>query len=93
MIRLRSQLQINRTLVPLGSTYRYAYTGGHKPARPLETMTVGELWSVVDTYSAGTAGEPDLTSDPAAKELGTIEGNLMVAAASKLTMGELAGRG
>ena len=67
-------------------------TGGHKPARPLETMTVGELWAVVDTHSAGTAGEPDLTSDPAAKELGVIEGNLMLVAASRQTLGDLAGR-
>jgi membrane protein len=68
-------------------------TGGHKPARPLETMTVGELWAVVDTYSAGTAGEPDLTSDPAAKELGLIEGNLMETAAAKLALGDLSNRG
>lgn len=67
-------------------------TGGHKPARPLEAMTVGELWAVVDTHSAGTAGEPDLTSDPAAKELGAIEGSLMATAASGLTLGELSGR-
>ena len=68
-------------------------TGGHKPARPLETMTVGELWAVVDTHSAGTAGEPDLTSDPAAKELSVIEDNLMTATVSKQTLGDLAGRG
>lgn len=67
-------------------------TGGHKPARPLEAMTVGELWAVVDTHSAGSAGEPDLTSDPAAKELGAIEGSLMVTEASRLTLGELAAR-
>ncbi len=68
-------------------------TGGHKPAKPLEAMTVGELWSVVDGHSAGSAGEPDLTSDPAAKELGVIEGNLMATAASGLTLGELSARG
>ena len=67
-------------------------TGGHKPARPLEIMTVGELWAVVDTHSAGTAGEPDLTSDPAAKELSVIEDSLMATAISKQTLGELAGR-
>jgi membrane protein len=67
-------------------------TGGHKPARPLEPMTVGELWAVVDTHSAGTAGEPDLTSDPAAKELAVIEVSLMATAASQQTLGELAGR-
>jgi membrane protein len=67
-------------------------TGGQKPARPLEAMTVGELWSVVDTYSTGTAGEPDLTADPAAKELGAIERSLMAEAASRQTLGDLAGR-
>jgi membrane protein len=67
-------------------------TGGHKPARPLEAMSVGALWSVVDTHSAGTAGEPDLTSDSAAKELGVIEGSLLANGAAQLTLGELAGR-
>ena len=67
-------------------------TGGHKPARPLEAMTVGELWAVVDTHSASTAGEPDLTSDPAAKELAVIEVSLMATVASQQTLGELAGR-
>lgn len=68
-------------------------TGGHKPARPLESMTVGELWSFVDTHSAGRAGEPDLTSDPAAKELGVIEESLMATTISQQTLGELSGRG
>jgi membrane protein len=67
-------------------------TGGHKPARPLEAMTVGELWAVVDTHSLGTAGEPDLTADPAAKELCAIESALLVTAASGLTLGELSDR-
>ena len=67
-------------------------TGGHKPARPLEPMTVGELWAVVDTHSVGTAGEPDLTSDPAAKELSVIEASLMATPASMQTLGDLAGR-
>jgi membrane protein len=67
-------------------------TGGHKPARPLEAMSVGELWAVVDTHSAGSAGEPDLTSDPAAKELAMIEVSLMATDASRLTLGELSGR-
>jgi len=64
-------------------------TGGHKPARPLEAMTVGELWAVVDTHSAGSAGEPDLTSDPAAKELAAIELSLMATTPSMQTLGEL----
>jgi hypothetical protein len=56
-------------------------------------MTVGELWAVVDTHSVGKAGEPDLTSDPAAKELAVIEVSLMATAASQQTLGELSGRG
>ncbi len=67
-------------------------TGGHKPARPLEPMTVGELWGMVDMYSTGAGGEPDLTSDPAAKELLAIERGLLGTASSRLTLGELASR-
>jgi len=52
-------------------------------------MTVGELWAVVDTHSAGSAGEPDLTSDPAAKELAAIELSLMATTTSMQTLGEL----
>ena len=68
-------------------------TGGHKPARPLEQMTVGELWGMVDMYSTGAGGEPDLTSDPAAEELLAIERGLLGTAISRLTLGELASRG
>jgi membrane protein len=68
-------------------------TGGHRPARPLEPMTVGELWALVDMHSAGAEGEPDLTSDPAAKELLSIERALLETAGSRLTLGELASRG
>ena len=46
----------------------------------------------MDTYETGTAGEPDLTADPAAKELGAIERSLMAEAASRQTLGDLAGR-
>ena len=67
-------------------------TGGHKPARPLEKMTVGELWALVDRHTTSSSGEPDLTSDPAARELGVIEINLMQSDASKMNLGELAAR-
>lgn len=67
-------------------------TAGHRPARPLESMTVGELWATVDLRSYNNAGEPDLGSDPAAKELNAIENRLMAGAEAKLTLGELAGR-
>lgn len=68
-------------------------TEGHRPARPLEAMTVGQLWSIVDLRSDGDAGEPDLRSDPAAKELALIERRLMETEESKLTLGEMAARG
>ena len=44
-------------------------TGGHKPARPIEKMTAGELWSIVDLHTVSRSGEPDLRSDPAARQL------------------------
>jgi membrane protein len=67
-------------------------TGGHKPARPIEKMTVGELWSLVDLHTVNRSGEPDLRSDPAARELAGIERSLMATADSRLTLGELAAR-
>lgn len=67
-------------------------TEGHRPARPLESMTVGQLWAVVDLHSDNNAGEPDLRSDPAARELSLIEQTLMQTPASQVTLGELAAR-
>ena len=67
-------------------------TEGHRPARPLESMTVGQLWGVVDLHSDNNAGEPDLRSDPAAKELSLIEQRLMQTPESQVTLGELAAR-
>ena len=68
-------------------------TGGHKPARPIERMTVGELWSLVDLHTVNRSGEPDLRSDPAARELADIERALMGTPDSRLTLGELSARG
>ncbi len=65
---------------------------GHKPARPIDQMTVGELWSIVDMRTTGGTDEPDLTSDPAAKALLAIEQALLETAGSRLTLGELAAR-
>jgi membrane protein len=67
-------------------------TEGHRPARPLESMTVGQLWGVVDLHSDNNAGEPDLRSDPAARELAQIEQRLMQTPDSQVTLGELADR-
>jgi len=67
-------------------------TGGHKPARPIEKMTAGELWSIVDLHTVSRSGEPDLRSDPAARQLATIEQALMRTTDSQLTLGELAAR-
>ena len=69
-----------------------SFTGGHKPARPLENMTVGELWALVDLYTANTAGEPDMTTDPAAREIGQIEQALLASEHSALTLGVLSNR-
>lgn len=67
-------------------------TEGHRPARPLEAMTVGQLWGIVDLHSDNDAGEPDLRSDPAAQEVGLIEQRLLQTADSQVTLGELAAR-
>lgn len=67
-------------------------TEGHRPARPLEAMTVGQLWGIVDLHSDNHAGEPDLRSDPAAHELSQIEQRLMQTPDSLVTLGELAAR-
>jgi hypothetical protein len=68
-----------------------AESGGHRPARPLEGMTVGELWSVVDAHTAG--GQPDLSSDPAAAALAEAERDALASGAATLTLGQLARRG
>ena len=68
-------------------------TEGHRPARPLEDMTVGQLWSIVDLRADDDIGEPDLRSDPAAQELARIEQRLMETTESKMTLGEMAARG
>ena len=68
-------------------------TGGHRPARPLEGMTVGELWAVVDGHATGGGGEPDLTADPAARALSGLEGRLLAAGDGRMTIGELAALG
>ena len=68
------------------------FTEGHRPARPLEKMTVGELWNLVDGRSHGHVGEPDLSSDPAALELSRIEKRLLSGHETALTLGELAAK-
>jgi hypothetical protein len=47
---------------------------------------------VVDLHSDNNAGEPDLRSDPAARELAQIEQRLMQTPDSQVTLGELAAR-
>ena len=68
------------------------FTGGHRPARPLEKMTIGELWKLVDSRSSGEVGEPDLSSDPAAEELSRVESDLLGSKTAALTLGELAAK-
>ena len=65
--------------------------GGHRPARPLERMTLGELWTVVDAHMTGD--QPDLSSDPAARALAEAERAVLGAGPATLTLGEIARRG
>jgi hypothetical protein len=68
-------------------------TGGHKPARPLEAMSIGQFWVVVDEHATGRAGDLDLSADPAAREHTLVEARLREVAGGGVTLGELAGRG
>ena len=68
-------------------------TNRFKPARPLDGMTVGELWTLVDLHTTNVAGEPTLTADPAGRTILEIEKNLLKTPESQLTLGELAKRG
>lgn len=68
-------------------------TGGHKPARPLEGMTIGRFWAVVDEHATGRAGDLDLSADPAAREHTLVEERLRELAGGGVTLGELAARG
>jgi hypothetical protein len=47
---------------------------------------------LVDLHTVNRSGEPDLRSDPAARELGDIERSLMATPDSRQTLGELAAR-
>lgn len=76
-----------------GLLAREARTGGHKPARPLETMTIGQFWAIVDEHATGRAGDLDLSADPAAREHTLVEERLRGLAAGGVTLGELAARG
>jgi membrane protein len=67
-----------------------AGSGGHRPARPLESMTLGELWTVVDGHMAGS--QPDLSSDPAARALGLAETGALASEHVAVTLGEIARR-
>jgi len=75
-----------------GLLAREARTGGHKPARPLEAMTIGEFWAVVDEHATGRAGDLDLSADPAAREHTNLEERLRELAGGGVTLGELAAR-
>ncbi len=68
-------------------------TGGHKPARPLEAMTIGQFWGVVDEHATGRAGDLDLSADPAAREHTEIEERLRELPGAGITLGELSARG
>ena len=76
-----------------GLLARESHTGGHKPARPLEAMSIGQFWSIVDEHATGRAGDLDLSADPAAREHTVVEERLRQLAGGGVTLGELAARG
>ena len=67
-------------------------TGAHKPARPLEMMSVTQFWTIVDGHGTGRTGDLDLTADPAAREHVAVEDRLSQLAGGAVTLGELAAR-
>jgi membrane protein len=75
-----------------GLLVRESLTGGHKPARPLEAMSIGHFWALVDEHATGRAGDLDLSADPAAREHTLAEARLRELAGAGVTLGELAAR-
>jgi len=75
-----------------GLLAREARTGGHKPARPLEAMSLGQFWAVVDAYATGRTGDLDFSADPAAREHTSVEERLREHTGGGVTLGELAAR-
>lgn len=59
-----------RVMREAGLLVTESLTGGHIPARPLETMPVGALWAVVDNHADDHASELHPGGDPAAGESG-----------------------
>ena len=62
---------------------------GHTPARPLENMTMGELWTKVDSASQSTLADPDLLSIPVARELEDLATRLMKSSEAHRKLGEI----
>lgn len=64
-------------------------TLGHTPARPLENMTMGELWTKVDSASQSTLADPDLLNIPVARELEDLATRLMDSSEANRKLGEM----
>jgi len=63
---------------------------GMRPVRTLEKMTVGQLWKVIDADVGSDANDFNEHEDPALRELVRIEKNILEAAETRLTLGQLA---
>jgi len=63
---------------------------GMRPVRTLEKMTVGQLWKVIDADVGSEANDFNEHEDPALRELVRIEKNILEAAETRLTLGQLA---
>lgn len=63
---------------------------GMRPVKTLEKMTVGQLWKVIDGDIGNEADDFNHHEDPALRELVRIEQNILEAAETRLTLGQLA---
>jgi hypothetical protein len=63
---------------------------GMRPVKTLEKMTVGQLWKVIDADVGSGTDDFDEHEDPALRELVRIEKNILDAAETRLTLGQLA---
>lgn len=62
---------------------------GHAPARPLEALTAGELWTQVDSVGQPGVAEPDLSGVPAARELEALATRLLATSDAGRKISEL----
>jgi hypothetical protein len=63
---------------------------GHAPARPLEQLTLGELWLHVDSAGQPGLAEPDFSGVMIARELENLATRLLATTDAKQKLSELA---